>query len=57
MMSQEVFIQPKPNRNVGVWNVVDTLIEISVLYYKTITIILMTIINDATIWSITYDRN
>jgi hypothetical protein len=27
------------------------------LYYKTITIIIMTIISDATIWSITYDRN
>jgi hypothetical protein len=27
------------------------------LYYKTITIVIMTIVSDATIWSITYDRN
>jgi hypothetical protein len=27
------------------------------LYYKTITIIIMTIVSDATIWSVTYDRN
>ncbi len=27
------------------------------LYYKTITIITLTIISDATIWSITYDHN
>jgi hypothetical protein len=27
------------------------------LYYKTITIIIMTIVSDDTIWSITYDRN
>jgi len=27
------------------------------LYYKTITIIIMTIISDATIWSFTYGRN
>jgi len=27
------------------------------LYYKTITIIIMMIISDATIWSVTYDRN
>jgi hypothetical protein len=31
--------------------------HISGLYYKTITIVLMTIVSDATIWSITYDRN
>ncbi len=31
--------------------------ESSGLYYKTITIIIMTIISDATIWSVTYDRN
>ncbi len=30
---------------------------ISGLYYKTITIVIMTIISDATIWSITNDRN
>ncbi len=29
--------------------------EISGLYYKTITIIIMTIISDATIWSVTFD--
>jgi hypothetical protein len=28
-----------------------------VLYYKTITIVIMTIVSDATIWSVTYDRN
>jgi len=27
------------------------------LYYKTITIIIKMIVSDATIWSITYDRN
>jgi hypothetical protein len=27
------------------------------LYYKTITIVIMTIVSDATVWSITYDRN
>jgi hypothetical protein len=27
------------------------------LYYKTITIVIMMIISDATIWSITYDHN
>jgi hypothetical protein len=27
------------------------------LYYKTITIIIMTIVSDATIWSVTYDHN
>jgi hypothetical protein len=27
------------------------------LYYKTITIVTMTIVGDATIWSVTYDRN
>jgi hypothetical protein len=27
------------------------------LYYKTITIVLMMIVSDATIWSVTYDRN
>ncbi len=27
------------------------------LYYKTIMIIIMTIISDATIWSITYNHN
>jgi hypothetical protein len=27
------------------------------LYYKTITIVTLTIVSDATIWSITYDRN
>ncbi len=27
------------------------------LYYKTITIIIMTIVSDATIWSVSYDRN
>ncbi len=27
------------------------------LYCKTITIVIMTIVSDATIWSITYDRN
>jgi hypothetical protein len=27
------------------------------LYYKTITIVIMMIISDATIWSVTYDRN
>jgi hypothetical protein len=27
------------------------------LYYKTITIVIMTIVSDATIWSITYNRN
>jgi hypothetical protein len=30
---------------------------ISVLYYKTVTIVKMTIISDATIWSVTYDCN
>jgi hypothetical protein len=27
------------------------------LYYKTITIVLMMIVSDATIWSVTYDCN
>ncbi len=27
------------------------------LYYKTITIVIMMIVRDATIWSITYDHN
>jgi hypothetical protein len=27
------------------------------LYYKIIMIVIMTIISDATIWSVTYDRN
>jgi hypothetical protein len=27
------------------------------LYYKTITIVIMTIVSDATIWSITYGHN
>jgi hypothetical protein len=27
------------------------------LYYKTITIVIMTILSDATIWSVTYDHN
>jgi hypothetical protein len=27
------------------------------LYYKNITIIIMTIVSDATIWSVTYDCN
>ncbi len=27
------------------------------LFYKTITIIIMTIVSDATIWSVSYDRN
>ncbi len=27
------------------------------LYYKTITIVIMTIVSDATIWSVTCDRN
>ncbi len=27
------------------------------LYYKTITIIIMTIVSDATVWSVTYDHN
>jgi hypothetical protein len=27
------------------------------LYYKTITIVIMMIVSDATIWSVTYDRN
>jgi hypothetical protein len=27
------------------------------LYYKTITIVIMTIVSDDTIWSVTYDRN
>ncbi len=27
------------------------------LYYKTITIVIMAIISDATIWTVTYDRN
>ncbi len=27
------------------------------LYYKTITIVIMVIVSDATIWSVTYDRN
>ncbi len=27
------------------------------LYYKTITVVIMTIISDATIWSVTYDCN
>jgi hypothetical protein len=30
---------------------------ISGLYYKTITIVIMTIVSDATIWSVTYSRN
>ncbi len=31
--------------------------QICGLYYKTITIVIMTIVSDATIWSVTYDRN
>jgi hypothetical protein len=27
------------------------------LYYKTIMIVIMMIVSDATIWSVTYDRN
>jgi hypothetical protein len=27
------------------------------LCYKTITIVIMTIVSDATIWSVTYNRN
>ncbi len=27
------------------------------LYYKTITIVIMMIISDATVWSVTYDRH
>ncbi len=27
------------------------------LYNKTITIVIMTIVSDATVWSVTYDRN
>jgi hypothetical protein len=27
------------------------------LYYKTTTIVIMSIVSDATIWSVTYDRN
>ncbi len=34
-----------------------TALEFSGLYYKTITIVIMTIVSDATIWSVTYDRN
>ncbi len=30
---------------------------ISGLYYKTIMIVIITIVSDVTIWSITYDRN
>jgi hypothetical protein len=30
---------------------------ISGQYYKTITIVIMMIVSDATIWSVTYDRN
>jgi hypothetical protein len=32
-------------------------IDTNGLYYKTITIVIMTIVSDATICSITYDRN
>jgi hypothetical protein len=31
--------------------------QFSGLYYKTITIVIITIVSDATIWSVTYDRN
>jgi hypothetical protein len=31
--------------------------DISGLYYKTITIVIMTIVSDATIWSVSYNRN
>ncbi len=31
--------------------------DICGLYYKIITIVIMTIVSDATVWSITYDRN
>ncbi len=31
--------------------------ESSGLYYKTITIVIMMIVSDATIWSVTYGRN
>ncbi len=32
-------------------------VGLSGLYYKTIMIVIMTIVSDATIWSVTYDRN
>jgi len=34
-----------------------TLKSASGLYYKTVTIIIMTIVNDTTIWSATYNHN
>jgi hypothetical protein len=33
------------------------LAEICGLYYKTIMTVIMTIVSDATIWSVTYDHN
>jgi len=33
----------------------DSITDISGLYYKTITIVIMTIVSDATIWSVTFD--
>jgi hypothetical protein len=35
--------------------VLPVVIIICGLYYKTITIVIMTIVSDATIWSITFD--
>ncbi len=34
-----------------------SIFELSGLYYKTITIVIMTIVSLATIWGVTYDRN
>ncbi len=33
------------------------LVQTNGLYYKTITIVIMMIVSDATVWSITYDHN
>ncbi len=38
-------------------NLNETETETSGLYYKTITIVIMMIVSDAAIWSVTYDRN
>jgi hypothetical protein len=42
---------------VGLLGEFSTTVLTSGLYYKTIMIVIMTIISDATIWIVTYDRD
>jgi hypothetical protein len=65
---QEVVLRPQPRRRVchrhrllhqrtGIDDTVDESLATIGLYNKTIMIVIMMVINDATIWSITYDHN